>query len=63
MINSAGVIEKLQQYTQLRKRLENKEFKDKYRRCRNALCLKCGKYKEFHLGACDGCIFKESDAE
>ena len=29
------------------------------RDCRNELCLKCGAYKERHLGACDGCRWKE----
>ena len=27
--------------------------------CRNELCLKCGEYKQRHLGACDGCRWKE----
>lgn len=27
--------------------------------CRNELCLYCGKYKERHNGACDGCRWKE----
>lgn len=31
------------------------ELKD----CRNELCLKCGNYKQKHLGACDGCRWKE----
>lgn len=26
--------------------------------CRNELCLKCGNYKESHLGKCDGCRWK-----
>lgn len=26
-----------------------------YRDCRNELCLRCGQYKEKHLGACNGC--------
>lgn len=26
--------------------------------CRNELCLYCGKYKERHLGACDGCRWR-----
>ena len=30
-----------------------------FRDCRNELCLYCGKYKERHLGACDGCRWKE----
>lgn len=32
-----------------------KELKD----CRNELCLHCGKYKLSHMGACDGCRWKE----
>ena len=27
--------------------------------CRNELCLRCGQYKERHLGSCDGCRWKE----
>ena len=26
--------------------------------CVNELCLKCGSYREAHLGACDGCRWK-----
>ena len=26
---------------------------------RNELCLRCGKYKDAHTGACDGCRFKQ----
>ena len=29
------------------------------RTCRNELCLRCGKYREVHKGACDGCRWKE----
>ena len=29
------------------------------RDCRNELCLKCGDYKNAHLGACDGCRWKD----
>lgn len=36
-------------------RKTGKELKD----CVNELCLKCGDYKEEHLGACDGCRWKE----
>lgn len=25
--------------------------------CRNELCLKCGAYRESHLGACDDCRY------
>ena len=26
--------------------------------CRNELCLRCGDYKQAHLGACDDCRWK-----
>ena len=29
-----------------------------FRDCRNELCLYCGKYKERHNGACDGCRWR-----
>ena len=32
-----------------------RELKD----CVNELCLRCGDYKEEHLGRCDGCRWKE----
>ncbi len=34
-------------------------LKEKYTVCRNELCLRCGNYKQRHLGACDGCRWKE----
>ena len=27
--------------------------------CRDELCLRCGDYRQRHLGACDGCRWKE----
>ena len=30
-----------------------------YKDCVNELCYQCGKYREQHLGACDGCRWKE----
>ena len=27
--------------------------------CRNELCLRCGDYHRAHLGACDGCRWKD----
>ena len=30
----------------------------KLRDCRNELCLRCGDYKQRHLGACDGCRWR-----
>ena len=31
------------------------ELKKALRLCRNDLCLHCGRYREAHKGACDGC--------
>ena len=28
--------------------------------CRNELCLRCGQYKQRHLGACDGCRWRDN---
>lgn len=28
----------------------------------NELCLKCGKYKDAHLGACDECRWRKKEA-
>ena len=30
------------------------------RDARNELCLQCGKYKQAHNGACDGCKWRKS---
>lgn len=35
-----------------------KRLQNEVKWARNELCLKCGSYKESHLGACDGCRFK-----
>ena len=45
----------------IRNQLEDayKTLEREFRDCRNELCLKCGDYKQRHLGACDGCIWKE----
>lgn len=29
-----------------------------FKACKNECCILCGKYKEDHLGACDGCRWK-----
>ena len=38
---------------------ERDEAKSELAAMRNELCLKCGKYREAHNGACDGCRWKE----
>lgn len=42
----------------LRKQLE--QTKSELAAMRNELCFKCGKYRESHNGACDGCRWKEA---
>lgn len=34
------------------------DLKSELKDCRNELCLKCGNYKQKHLGACDGCRWR-----
>jgi hypothetical protein len=37
------------------------DIKSELKDCRNELCLKCGNYKQKHLGACDGCRWRDMD--
>jgi len=37
---------------------EVETLKRENRNLRNELCLKCGRYKEAHNGACDGCRWR-----
>ena len=39
---------------------ERDEMKKELADMRNELCFKCGKYREAHNGACDGCRWKEA---
>lgn len=34
--------------------MDNCDIKKELEDCRNELCILCGKYKEAHLGACEG---------
>ena len=36
------------------------DLKSDLKDCRNELCLKCGNYKQKHLGACDGCRWRDN---
>lgn len=54
-----------EQENETRAMLEGKPVKtkvqrlqDELRNCRNELCLKCGNYKEAHLGACNDCRYR-----
>ena len=38
---------------------ERDELKKELHEAKNELCCKCGKYREAHNGACDGCRWKE----
>jgi hypothetical protein len=40
---------------------EIKELAAELMDCRNELCLKCGRYHDRHMGACDGCRWKDMD--
>ena len=37
---------------------ERDELKKELATMRNELCCKCGKYREAHNGACDGCRWR-----
>ena len=39
---------------------ERDEARKELATMRNELCCKCGKYREAHNGACDGCRWKEA---
>ena len=39
---------------------ERDELKKELAAMRHELCCKCGKYREAHNGACDGCRWKEA---
>lgn len=39
---------------------ERDEARKELRAMRNELCCKCGKYREAHNGACDGCKWKDA---
>ena len=39
---------------------ERDEMKKELASMRNELCYLCGKYREAHNGACDGCRWKEA---
>ena len=47
----------VQMIVDLRKALA--DTKAELNMCRDELCLRCGDYKQRHLGACDGCRWKE----
>jgi hypothetical protein len=39
---------------------EVRRLREENRTLRNELCLKCGRYRDAHKGACDGCRWKEN---
>lgn len=57
MIHDIGELLDLVQ--DLKARIES--LKEDLKVCRNELCLKCGDYKQKHLGACDGCRWEKID--
>ena len=53
----SGADNLIQMIVDLRKALA--DTKAELNMCRDELCLRCGDYKQRHLGACDGCRWKE----
>ena len=39
---------------------ERDELKKQLHEAKNELCCKCGKYREAHNGACDGCRWEKA---
>lgn len=37
--------------------MTKEDYKKRLKACVNELCILCGKYKQEHEGACDGCIW------
>lgn len=56
-MNDCAYDELMQKYTAVCK--ERDELRTDLRDCRNELCYQCGKYKTAHVGACDGCRWRE----
>ena len=56
-IRESGANNLVQIIVDLRKALA--DTKAELNMCRDELCLRCGDYKKRHLGACDGCRWKE----
>jgi hypothetical protein len=38
--------------------VEIENLKGELHDCVNELCLRCGQYRQEHMGACDGCRWK-----
>ena len=39
--------------------MSENEAKRELKNCLNELCYRCGEYRREHLGACEGCRWKE----
>ena len=39
--------------------VEIENLKAELHDCVNELCLRCGRYRQEHMGACDGCRWKK----
>lgn len=44
----------------VRENAQRKWLEGELKECANELCLKCGSYREEHLGACDGCRWRNA---
>lgn len=52
----AVVIDREKEIDELNKKVER--LQREVRRARNELCDRCGKHRNAHLGACDGCRYR-----
>jgi hypothetical protein len=42
----------------MKQNIQMENFIRELKNCRDELCLKCGNYKDAHLGACDDCRYR-----
>lgn len=53
------MMENLEELRAYHKNYEVNHYKRQLKDCVNELCSRCGRYRNEHLGACDGCKWKK----
>lgn len=46
-------------YTTKQLQAQVEQYQNIIRRLKNELCIKCGRYREAHQGACENCLYAE----